>query len=122
MRDAVEFIQVMVRGDVEALVNVRVEFLVTKPGFAKSSHMRIPAARLEIEAREGGDGAAERVPDEHEFVAGILLQRCGYVRQDDFARVQPRGVEARVDGAVSALWGFGGGWVVVAGLARREEV
>ena len=72
----------------------------------------MPAAGEEVEAGEGGDRAAEGVAHEHDFVVGMFLDGFCEMGEDDGAGVQPGAVEAGVDGAVLALRGVGGWWLV----------
>jgi hypothetical protein len=110
-------------GDVEASVDVGHEGGVSDARLAEGGDARGPTAGGEVEGGNGGDGAAEGVADEDELVRGVRGDGGGQLREDGFACVQPRRVEAGVDGAVGALWRVGGRWVGGGGRGiGREEV
>jgi hypothetical protein len=52
------------------------------------------------------------VADQHEFVAWVLFEGFGHVWEDDFARVEPGRVEARVHCAIFAFGRVRWRWVV----------
>lgn len=118
MGDTMHLVGRMVRSDVEAVVNILIEILVSKPWFSKGGDVWIPSACLEVEACKSSDGTSKRVADQDQLVVGILGESLGHIWQDDCAGVEPRRVEAGVDGTVVALGRICRGRVsVVAGLA-----
>lgn len=105
MCDAVELVCLVVRSDVEALVDIRVECLVAETRLAKGGHAGVPATSFEVETSERCHGAAEGMSHENQFVVWILFESLCDEREDYFAGVEPGRVEASVDSAVFALWG-----------------
>jgi hypothetical protein len=118
---AMELVGLVLRRDIEALVDVGVELVVAKSRLAKGSHMCIPSARFEVEACKCCNSAAERVSDQDQLVVGKLVQGVGHVRENDLAGVEPGRVEAGVHSAVLALWRMRGRRIFAV-LPRREEV
>lgn len=106
MGDAAEGVGRVMRSDVEAVIDIRREMSIAQSRFAKGSYIGIPATGFEIKASKCSDGPAKRVADEDELVMWEFLQRFGYMREDNLARVEPGRVEARVDSAVLALGGL----------------
>ena len=126
MGDTMEAVRLVIFCNVEAAVNVRVQLLVSKSWFAKGGHARMPSTCLEVKTSQSRNGTTQRMSNEHQLIVGVLLQSIRYVWKDDFARVQPRRVEARVHCAVGALRWLSRRWVSLRRSGRlqvgREEV
>jgi hypothetical protein len=119
--DAVKVIRIVQPSYVEAAVDVSVQILVAESWLAESGHARVPPTCLKVEASQSCNSTSQGMTNKHKLIVGILLEGLCHVWKNDFARVQPGAVEARMHGAVGAL-GWVGRWWVPFSWFRRLQV